>query len=48
MGGADDGVSVDDRHDPVLVVIVIRLHNPHAIVGVGVVERFVEVMDKRT
>ena len=45
---ADYGVDMDDGHHPGAIVTDVRFNNPHAIVGVGVVERFAEKMDERT
>ena len=45
---ADDGVHIDNGHDAICVAIEIGLYNPHTVVGVGVVEGFAEMMDKRT
>lgn len=44
--GTDNGVDVDDRHDPILVAVDIGLDYPHAIVGVRVFEGFAKLMDE--
>lgn len=41
------GVNMDHRHNPIPVNIKIRFNDPHAVVGVWVVEGFTKVMDKR-
>jgi len=46
--GTDHGVHMDDGHDPIPIAIEIRLDDPHAVVGVGVFERFAKVVDKGT
>ena len=44
----DDGVDVDNGHNTIAVVGEIRFDHPHAIVRVGLIEGFAELMDKCT
>ena len=46
--GADNGVDVNDRHNPVTIVVEVRLNYPHAVVGVGLVKGLAELVDERT
>ena len=48
MCSTDHGVDVNDPHDPIPITVEIWLDNPHAIVWVGAVKGFTEVMDERT
>ena len=41
-------VHIDNGHDPITVAIEIGLDNPHAVVGVGIVEGLTEVVDEGT
>jgi hypothetical protein len=47
MCTTDNGVDVDNRHDPIVVAVEIGLNYPHSIVGVRVVKGFVEFVDER-
>jgi len=44
---ADYGVDMDDGHHPGAIVTNVGFDNPHAVVRVGVVERFAEKVDER-
>ena len=44
----DYRVNVDHRHNPVSILINVRLHNPQAIVGVRFVEHFGKAVDECT
>jgi hypothetical protein len=44
--GTDDRINVNDAHDPIPVVVKVRLDNPHAGVWVRIIKRFAEVVDK--
>ena len=46
MSGADYGVHMHNRHDPILVVVKFWFDDPHAVVGVGVVKGFGELVDE--
>ena len=48
MRSADDGINVDDGHDPIPVIVVVRFENPQAVVGVGISETPAEFVDERT
>lgn len=48
MSGTDNGVDVHNRHDTVSAAIELGFDNPHAVVGVGVIEGFAIVVDKCT
>jgi len=47
MCGADDGINVHDGHDPVAVVVVVRLENPQVVVWVWIGEALAEFVDER-
>ena len=46
VSSTDYRVHVYNGHNPILVVVEIGFDNPHAVVGVGVVERFGKLVDK--
>ena len=46
VSGTDYRVHMYDRHDPRLVVTNIRFDNPHAVVGVGVIEGFAKLVNE--
>ena len=44
----DDGINMNNRHNPVMVAVEIRFNYPHAVVGIGVVEGFAKLVDEGT
>lgn len=46
--GTDYGVSVYHGHNPVPIAIEVGLHNPQPIVRIRFIERFGEMVNKRT
>ena len=46
MSGTDYGINMHNRHDSIFVAVEIRLDNPHAVVRVGIIERFVKFVEK--
>ena len=45
---ADYRVHMNDGHDPIPVTVEIRLDDPHAVVGIGIVEGLAKVVNERT
>ena len=47
MCGADDGIDVHYRHNPVAIIAVVGFKNPQAVVWVWISETLAEFMDER-
>ena len=46
--GTDNGVDMDDGHNPIVITVEIGLDYPHAVVGVGVVKGLAKLVDEGT
>ena len=46
--GMDNGVDVDDGHNPIVITVEIGLNYPHAVVGVRVVKGLAKLVDEGT